>query len=382
MKVYLSGTYKDLVEHRKAAYQQLRMMRHDVIGMEDYVASDQRPMDKCLADVAQSDVYLGIFAWRYGFVPPKGNPQKRSITELEYRKAKELAKPCLIFLSRDDAPWPVTMMDSHTGEAGAGARIKQLRAELVDEQVVSFFATPEQLASRTAAAIFGVSDGAAITRQHNLVPAASKRRPTTGGAKPRPTYQQLWLPGGALRVRFMDENPTFERAVRRYLPLWSVYANIQFEFSQDKDAEVRVAFREGDGNWSYIGTDCLTIPLDQPTVNFGFLDSAEANVLHEFGHVLGLRHEHNHPKGIKWNKQLVYRSMNGPPNHWNKATTDANLFAKWPSSTFPVEKPFDPISVMAYPMPKEWTALNTDFGHKDSLSAVDKDFIGRLYPFE
>ena len=59
MKVYLSATYKDLIEHRKAAYQQLRMMRHDVIGMEDYVASDQRPLDKCL-DVAQSDVYLGI----------------------------------------------------------------------------------------------------------------------------------------------------------------------------------------------------------------------------------------------------------------------------------------------------------------------------------
>jgi hypothetical protein len=47
-----------------------------------------------------------------------------------------------------------------------------------------------------------------------------------------------------------------------------------------------------------------------------------------------------------------------------------------------VQKPFDPISVMAYPMPKEWTALDTDFGHKDSLSAVDKDFIGRLYPFD
>jgi len=66
VKVYLSGTYKDLVEYRKAAYQQLRMMRHDVIGMEDYVASDQRPTEKCLADVADSDAYFGIFAWRYG----------------------------------------------------------------------------------------------------------------------------------------------------------------------------------------------------------------------------------------------------------------------------------------------------------------------------
>ena len=382
MKVYLSGTYKDLVEYRKAAYQQLRMMRHDVIGMEDYVASDQRPTDKCLADVAESNVYLGIFAWRYGFVPSRGNPQKRSITELEYRSAKALNKPCLIFLSQDDAPWPITMMDSHTGEAGAGTQIKQLRAELVDRHTVSFFATPEQLASRTAAAIFGVSDSAAITLQHSPLPAASKRRTSMGTANPRPKYQKLWLPGSVLRVRFMDDNPPFERAVRRYLPLWSVYANVKFEFSQDKDAEVRVAFRENDGNWAHIGTDCLSIPLDAPTVNFGFLEPPEVQVLHEFGHVLGLQHEHNHPKGIKWNRKSVYKSMSGPPNNWDKATIDSNMFGKWDPSTYPVQKPFDPISVMAYQMPKDWTALDTDFGYKDSLSALDKDFIGRLYPFE
>jgi hypothetical protein len=380
VKVYLSATYKDLVDHRKAAYHQLRMMRHDVIGMEDYVASDQRPLDKCLSDVAESDVYLGIFAWRYGFVPAKGNPEKQSITELEYRKAKALGKPCLIFLTQDDAAWPITMTDAHTGEGGGGAHIKRLRAELADEQVVSFFATADQLASRTAAAIFGVSNAAAISREHEPAPRA-KRRAATGRAKPRPEYTKLWVPGSVLRVRFLDENPRFERAVRRYLPLWSAYGNVQFEFSPDEDAEVRVAFREGEGNWAFIGTDCMAVPLDQPTVNFSFMEPAEASVLHEFGHVLGLLHEHNHPKGLKWNKQSVYKAMSGPPNHWDKATTDANMFTKWAASSFPVPKPFDPESVMAYAMPKEWTGLDVEFGAKTSLSAADKEFVERLYPF-
>ena len=62
-------------------------MRHDVIAMEDYVATDQRPIEKCLADVATSDLYIGIFAWRYGYIPPEKNPDHKSITELEYRKA-------------------------------------------------------------------------------------------------------------------------------------------------------------------------------------------------------------------------------------------------------------------------------------------------------
>ncbi len=40
-----------------------------MIAMEDYVATDQRPTEKCLADVAASDLYIGIFAWRYGYIP-------------------------------------------------------------------------------------------------------------------------------------------------------------------------------------------------------------------------------------------------------------------------------------------------------------------------
>ena len=56
-KIYISSTYSDLVEHRQQIYDILRKMRYDVMAMEDYVATDQRPLDKCLADVASCDVY-------------------------------------------------------------------------------------------------------------------------------------------------------------------------------------------------------------------------------------------------------------------------------------------------------------------------------------
>jgi hypothetical protein len=44
-------------------------MRQDVIAMEHYVAADQRPLDKCLEDVCGCDLYIGLFAWRYGYIP-------------------------------------------------------------------------------------------------------------------------------------------------------------------------------------------------------------------------------------------------------------------------------------------------------------------------
>jgi hypothetical protein len=38
------------------------------------------------ADVAGVDLYVGLFAFRYGHVPDTDNPDRRSITELEYRQ--------------------------------------------------------------------------------------------------------------------------------------------------------------------------------------------------------------------------------------------------------------------------------------------------------
>ena len=50
-KIYISSTYNDLIDYRDTVYKSLRKMGHDVIAMEDYIASDDRPADKCLADV-------------------------------------------------------------------------------------------------------------------------------------------------------------------------------------------------------------------------------------------------------------------------------------------------------------------------------------------
>ncbi len=76
--------------------------------MEDYGPDDRPPLEKCLEDVAGCDLYLGIFAWRYGHVP---DGYDRSITELEYRKAIEGAIPTLIFLLDEDVPWSPKFID-------------------------------------------------------------------------------------------------------------------------------------------------------------------------------------------------------------------------------------------------------------------------------
>src|SRR5660398_273403 len=93
-RIYVSSTFNDLKEFREHVRLQLRQMGHEDIAMEYYVAENQRPLDKCLKDVATCDLYIGIFAQRYGYIPPE---QQKSITEIEYRTAFDKRKDRLIF---------------------------------------------------------------------------------------------------------------------------------------------------------------------------------------------------------------------------------------------------------------------------------------------
>lgn len=154
--IYLSSTYEDLKDFRSAVVQALRQSEYHVIAMEDYVATDHRPVDKCLKDVEKADIYVGVFAFRYGYIPPAehNNPNGLSITELELRHAQRLKKPCLTFLADQKlSGFPAAMMDAFTGDGKTGKHIKRLRGELGRELTASFFSVPYYLASLVQAAV-------------------------------------------------------------------------------------------------------------------------------------------------------------------------------------------------------------------------------------
>lgn len=150
-RIYLSSTYSDLKEFRQVVYSTLRQMGHDAIAMEDYVATDVRPLEKCLEDVAASDLYVGIFAFAYGYVPDVGNPGAKSITELEYRKAGDAGVPRLIFLVKEGARWPTSLIDAVVGKDGQC--IRDLRKELEAAHTDSFFESADELARKVSVAV-------------------------------------------------------------------------------------------------------------------------------------------------------------------------------------------------------------------------------------
>lgn len=149
-RIYVSSTFADLADYRKEVSLALRRLGYEDVAMEYYVAEDRRPVDRCLADVELSDLYIGIFAWRYGYIPRTGNPDHLSITELEYRSALSSGKTCLIFLLSEQAPWPRAKM-----EFAAMNRIEALRQELVDSErhTISTFENADELTRKVNEAV-------------------------------------------------------------------------------------------------------------------------------------------------------------------------------------------------------------------------------------
>lgn len=149
--VYVSSTFVDLEKYRLRLKEILERAGYDVESMEKYPAFDQRPKDKCLADVAQCDYYVLILAHRYGYVPPADNLQRKSITELEYKEAVAKKKPILAFVISEDQPWPPKMMDP--GSLSSESAIGAFRNHIQENHGVRPFTTEDNLATAVLEAL-------------------------------------------------------------------------------------------------------------------------------------------------------------------------------------------------------------------------------------
>jgi hypothetical protein len=152
-RIYISSTVEDLKDYRMAVADALQKCGYNVDAMEKYPARDDRPKAGSESDASNCDIYIGIFAWRYGYVPGEDNPEKKSVTELEYLAAARAQKPRLIFLLADDAPWPGTLRDAEQ-EEDEGKKIRDLRKSLKTERWAAFFYSPDDLAKHVLTSVF------------------------------------------------------------------------------------------------------------------------------------------------------------------------------------------------------------------------------------
>ena len=172
------------------------------------------------------------------------------------------------------------------------------------------------------------------------------------------------------------------QTVERTAKQWEKFANLKLVFDSSPQAQIRVAFVQDGRSWSYIGTDNLNITALAPTMNFGW-PLEEGTILHEFGHAIGLAHEHQSPLGgMLWNEPVVLRELAGPPNNWDEETIRFNVLDKYQANQIRGTA-FDPQSIMLYAFPARWTTNGVSTNENNAISPTDLAFVGSksMYPF-
>lgn len=97
-------------------------------------------------EIAQSDAFVGIYAHRYGFIPPGSS---ESITQQEFEFAQKRAMPIFAFIINEDFPWPPKYIEAEPGLS----RLKKFK-ELVNNSVVrDTFTTSDELGYEVASAL-------------------------------------------------------------------------------------------------------------------------------------------------------------------------------------------------------------------------------------
>jgi len=199
---------------------------------------------------------------------------------------------------------------------------------------------------------------------------------------------KLWENGRTLKIRFLDGVPEVQARVQAIAKEWEALANLKLEFVSGGESHVRVSFAEKDFSWSTVGTDALTVDAADATMNYGWLEpdtplrEYQRVVRHEFGHALGMIHEHQNPAAqgqIPWDKPKVYAYY--AQQGWSKEDVDFNIFQVYAEDSTN-HSAFDPTSIMEYAVPDSLTIGSFAIGWNTEFSAMDIDFMRRQYPRE
>lgn len=197
---------------------------------------------------------------------------------------------------------------------------------------------------------------------------------------------KLWTAGTTLTVGWLDAPDAATRnLILSHMKVWSEFANIKVVETQ-VDPIVRVTRSPSGGYWSYIGTDVLSIPRGQATMNLaGFTsrtpDSEYRRVVrHEFGHTLGCPHEQQRAAIIR---RLVpaacYRRFGASPNFWPRQLVDQNILTPQDESKLVGSDPEEQ-SIMCYQFDGDLTVDGKPIIGGTDLTSRDKTTIAKIYP--
>jgi len=152
--VFLSSTSRDLIAYRKAIEDVIQKMALEPIVMEDFLPTRDNPVQLCYEKVQQADLFVGIYAYRYGYIPDAGmtfsggaTDGLTGITHMEYEWAIERGIPMLMYV----VDVPVDEWESDKDDDLPN--LDEFKAHIGKSHVLGFFTSPDNLAKQVAIAL-------------------------------------------------------------------------------------------------------------------------------------------------------------------------------------------------------------------------------------
>ena len=182
LRIFLSSTHDDLEEARQKILRLLSVLPADLVHMEVFGSDETRPFDHSLEQVRKTNLFIGLYAERYGTVDKATG---RSITELEYLEAVAALKRgellgLLVYILDPAATWKVEFVDRDSDKVKALAALKN---ELKQSHTVVFFRDSEELSLQVLKDVLrkvGVGPGAAFQPRPALPTALAETEGPVG----------------------------------------------------------------------------------------------------------------------------------------------------------------------------------------------------------
>jgi hypothetical protein len=96
--------------------------------MEVFGARPEAAEEVCLNEVEDSDIFIGIYAHRYGYVPQHS---EISITEQEFEHAVHHGKKIFCFLVDENYPWSPKMIEAEPAKSKLDSLIVKIKRSYV-----------------------------------------------------------------------------------------------------------------------------------------------------------------------------------------------------------------------------------------------------------
>lgn len=192
-----------------------------------------------------------------------------------------------------------------------------------------------------------------------------------------------WPKGTQLKVYFEEGGLALQRKILELANEWSSLSGLHFIRSGLKqNAQIRISFNCRGYN-SLVGQQNLdTRYASAHTMCLEGLDKTadqalfRRTVLHEFGHVVGLLHELQHPDArIPWDTAKLYAYYKSTYD-WERDSVNKWVLTLYDSMQ---HGQFDTTSIMIYAVPAAVTTGNYRIAWPDNLSKGDRDFIKQHY---